>query len=71
VGHVAGREIKWPNRPGFVHIDENGNTSPALREWNLPWRRQKLYEMLCTEPKLQEPGSRRSCGMSWQSCSTR
>ncbi|MER9134073.1 hypothetical protein [Mesorhizobium sp. M0768] len=56
VGHVAGREIKWPNSLGFVHIDENGNTSPALREWNLPWRRQKLYEMLCTEPKLPEPG---------------
>ncbi|MES0007067.1 hypothetical protein NKJ64_18120 [Mesorhizobium sp. M0062] len=56
VGHVAGREIRWPNSLGFVHIDENGNTSPALREWNLPWRRQKLYEMLCTEPKLPEPG---------------
>ncbi|MER8484479.1 hypothetical protein [Mesorhizobium sp. M1322] len=56
VGHVAGREIKWPNSRGFVHIDENGHISPALRDWNLPWRRQKLFEILCTEPKLPEPG---------------
>jgi hypothetical protein len=56
LGHVADREIKWPNSRGFVHIDENGNISPALEKVNLPWRRQKLYEMLCTEPKQPERG---------------
>jgi len=57
VGHVADQEIRWPNSLGFVHIDEDGNTSPALSKWNLPWRRQKLYEMLCNEPKAQQqPG---------------
>lgn len=63
IGKVAGRDILWPNSRGFVHINEEGKISPALTDWFLPYRRQKLYEVLCDEPKQPDSSSSVELGM--------
>jgi hypothetical protein len=45
-----GTTVRWPPSGGFVHIDEIGNLSPALKDAFLPAREEVLKNLACTEP---------------------
>jgi hypothetical protein len=41
-----GHGLRWPRSLGFVHVDEAGNLSPALRDVFLPHRKAVLEDFL-------------------------
>jgi hypothetical protein len=47
VGKVQGQPICWPTSQPFVHVEENGDLSIALKEVFLPFRRDRLGEAVC------------------------
>ncbi|AND87810.1 hypothetical protein [Bradyrhizobium diazoefficiens] len=55
-----GTELKWPDMPGFVHIDENGDISILLKDFFLPSRRQNLIDFLKAPAAPQVSASARS-----------
>jgi hypothetical protein len=55
-----GVDLKWPDMPGFTHIDENGDISTLLRDFFLPSRRQNLVDFLKTPAAPQVSVSARS-----------
>ena len=44
--------VRWPSSGTFVHVNEAGNLSPALRDVFLPARAQVLSEFICHPPEF-------------------
>jgi hypothetical protein len=49
-----GAEVKWPRSGGFVHIDEEGKLSEALRDAFLPAREEVLKAFVCAGTAAHE-----------------
>ena len=45
-GSDLGHGLTWPFSLGFVHVNEAGNLSPALRDVFLPHRKRVLEDFL-------------------------
>jgi len=48
----SGAEVRWPNSLGFVHIDESGQLSPALKDTFLPAREEVLKNFVCSNQQI-------------------
>jgi hypothetical protein len=49
VGRVKGNPILWPASKRFVHVNEDGELSPALTDVSLPFRQTRLADAVCIE----------------------
>lgn len=55
VADTGAAPFQWPGSlaaGGFVHIDEQGNLSPLLTDFFLPWRRKNLEDFIASAPLL-------------------